>query len=349
MSALHPSNELARYLITLYTRTPLHVGCGTSVEIADLPIARERITQFPVMPSPGVKGVLRDHSRHVLEDEATRLLFGEDNPDEKQGRPAHAGCVQVMEVKLLAFPVRSVAGCFAWLTCPALLRRFNRDTDKDIPVPTPATEKVVAGKVITIQEKKNSATEEWVVLEEFALQVERILDATDDKKHNDKKLLETIAKLTLDKLWTETLAGRLAVVSDENFQHFVTSCTELVSRIKMNPATRTNENLFNQENVPCETLFYTVIRLLPPRKPSQKNGKPAEVSVVAEGPAPAAGSDKIEPKASLEELFKPENTQVLQFGGDETTGHGFCELSVEVLPTKVSNPESTGKEVAKSS
>jgi CRISPR-associated protein Cmr4 len=34
----------------------------------------------------------------------------------------------VMEAKILAFPVRSLAGCFAWLTCPLCLNRFNRDT-----------------------------------------------------------------------------------------------------------------------------------------------------------------------------------------------------------------------------
>jgi len=73
--------------------------------------------------------VLREEARQRLGEETTRLLFGEDRrPNEKEDIASHAGCVQIIEAKLLAFPVRSLAGCFAWLTCPAVLRRFQRDT-----------------------------------------------------------------------------------------------------------------------------------------------------------------------------------------------------------------------------
>src|SRR5437870_4621608 len=128
------TNNMKRHLLTLYTRTPLHVGSGTSVDVVDLPIMRERITHFPVIPSTSLKGVLRQWARDarkpdaaplLTEDEA-RTLFGEDRElDEKSGITAHAGCVQIMEAKLLAFPVRSLAGCFAWLTCPAVLERYQ--------------------------------------------------------------------------------------------------------------------------------------------------------------------------------------------------------------------------------
>ena len=52
------TNNMKRHLLTLYTRTPLHVGSGTSVDVVDLPIMRERITGFPVIPSTSLKGVL---------------------------------------------------------------------------------------------------------------------------------------------------------------------------------------------------------------------------------------------------------------------------------------------------
>jgi hypothetical protein len=45
-------NNMKRHLLTLYTRTPLHAGSGASVDVVDLPIMRERITGFPVVPSP---------------------------------------------------------------------------------------------------------------------------------------------------------------------------------------------------------------------------------------------------------------------------------------------------------
>ena len=61
------TNNIKRHLLTLYTRTPLHVGSGTSVDVVDLPIMRERITGFPVIPSTSLKGVLLQRGREVWE------------------------------------------------------------------------------------------------------------------------------------------------------------------------------------------------------------------------------------------------------------------------------------------
>jgi CRISPR-associated protein Cmr4 len=137
-----------------------------------------------------------------------------------------------------------------------------------------------------------------IVLEEYALNVAH------EKSANVVTALE---KLTTDPLWTDKLAKRLVILHDEDFQHFVSTCTEVVARIVINPATRTNTNLFNQENIPCETLFYTVITLLNPRR----NG--------FDGAA----------KDHLSALLKA--NPLLQIGGDETTGHGFCQVKHEQL------------------
>jgi CRISPR-associated protein Cmr4 len=107
----------------------------------------------------------------------------------------------------------------------------------------------------------------------------------------------------------DKLGTRLAILHDEDLQHFVTTCTEVVSRIVINPGTRTNTNLFNQENVPCETLFYSVLQVIQPRRKT--------------------GSDKT-PIDHLTGLLKANPT--LQLGGDETTGRGFCEASHQSLP-----------------
>jgi CRISPR-associated protein Cmr4 len=309
--------NIKQHLLTLYTRTPLHVGSGTSVDVVDLPIMRERITGFPVVPSTSLKGVLRqwardarkaDHSPLLTDDEA-RLLFGEDRqPDEKSGVAAHAGCVQIMEAKILAFPVRSLAACFAWLTCPAALERFQRDTGllkhadgKRLPVPQPSKDKTIAGADLVANGQ--------VILEEYALGLERGLRPGTD----DRKLIESLVALTSDPLWTGKLATRLAIVHDENFQHFVTTCTEVVARIKIDPQSRTVDGgaLFNQENIPCEALFYSVLSVLPPRR----SGLPA-------------GFDA---NQKLCDLLPAENPPVLQIGGDETTGHGLCETKREEL------------------
>ncbi len=276
--------NLTQHLVTLYTRTPLHVGCGTSVDVVDLPIMRERITGFPVIPGSSLKGVLRDQARHASPEELT-MLFGDDSKDGSK----FAGCVQTMEAKLLAFPVRSLAGCFAWLTCPAVLERFQRDTGKSFDIPPAEKDKAIAGAELIVNGK--------VVFEEYAM-------AT--KTADIAPVVGALKPLTSDPLWQDRLDKRLAIVHDEDFQHFVSACTEVVARIVIDPATRTNQNLFYQENVPCETLFYTVLTVLPSRR-----------------------ADGQGPEKKLADLLA--NTRLLQLGGDETTGHGLCEVRTQQL------------------
>lgn len=313
---------MKRHLLTLYTRTPLHVGSGTSVDVVDLPIMRERITGFPVIPASSLKGVLLQHARETFEagnyarsnqgiPDAAKLLFGAvDGEGEKQR--STAGCVQIMEAKLLAFPVRSLAGCFAWITCPAALHRFQRDTGllrhadgKTLPLPQPDRDKVIAGSDLTVGGQ--------AVLEEFALDLERPLKPDTD----DRLLCQKLAGLTKDPLWTDRLNKRLALVHDENFQHFVTTCTEVVARIKIDPAKRTVDGgaLFNQENVPCEALFYSVLTVLLPRRDTGERdpAKALEAAGRLLGELLPDGEDPQTPPP------------ILQIGGDETTGHGLCE------------------------
>ncbi|MCL5098282.1 MAG: type III-B CRISPR module RAMP protein Cmr4 [Candidatus Omnitrophica bacterium] len=314
--------NVKRHLLTLYTHTPLHVGSGTSVDVVDLPIMRERITGFPIIPASSLKGVLLQRAREIFEngkharakaipDEA-KLLFGAVE-GEGDGQVSNAGCVWVMEAKILAFPVRSLAGCFAWLTCPAVLERFQRDTGilkhpdgKLLTLPQPPKDEVIAGAELVANGQ--------VVLEEYAMK----LDCPLKPESDNQELLKKLKGLAADPLWTHKLSSRLAIVHDENFQHFVTTCTEVVARIKVDPASRTVEDgaLFNQENVPCETLFYSVLTVLQPRR----NGSPTEFDA----------------NAKLGELLpdgEDPNQQppILQIGGDETTGHGLCETKREEL------------------
>lgn len=309
------TNNMKQHLLTLYTRTPLHVGSGTSVDVVDLPIMRERITGFPVIPSTSLKGVLLQHAREKWGDprsaaipEQAKVLFGAADLIEEGGEKkqiSNAGCVQIMEAKILAFPVRSLAGCFAWLTCPAVLERFQRDARKTFTIPKPDKDRVVAGAELIVNNQ--------VVLEEYAL------DLQANTNGQAAKLAGELKPFCDDPLWQDKLEKRLALVHDENFQHFVTTCTEVVARIAINPETRTVKGsagegggaLFNQENVPCETLFYSVLTVLPPHRNGSDNTLEA--------------ANKL-----LEELL-PDGTDpqkqppILQIGGDETTGHGLCQ------------------------
>lgn len=307
-------NNPKKHLLTIYTQSPLHVGSGTSVDVVDLPIIRERITGFPFIPASSLKGVLLQRAREVFDNgqsarsknkpEIARVLFGDfekvrEGDEEKQ--KAYAGCVQIMEAKLLAFPVRSLAGCFAWLTCPTALARYSRDTGYTVKIPSIDKDCVIAGSDLVVDNQ--------VVLEEYALNLQP------GNENGAATLAETLKGLCEDPLWEDHINNRLAIVHDENFQHFVATCTEIVARIAINPETRVvvgaagegGGALFNQENVPSETLFYSVLTVFDPRRPGAS----------------------VDPNEALKKLL--EQSPILQIGGDETTGHGLCQIKRQEL------------------
>ena len=110
----------------LIVETPLHAGSGSDLGIVDLPIQREKHTDYPKIEASGLKGSIREifdaqaKSGQVKNDEVI-LAFGPDTGD------LHAGALGFTDARLLLFPVKSVKGVFAWVTCPAVLERFKHD------------------------------------------------------------------------------------------------------------------------------------------------------------------------------------------------------------------------------
>ena len=55
--------------LVILTRTPLHVGAGSSVGAVDQPVQRERHTGFPIIPGSSIKGVMTRHRRVTYHSE----------------------------------------------------------------------------------------------------------------------------------------------------------------------------------------------------------------------------------------------------------------------------------------
>ena len=104
---------------TFYTLTPLHAGAGASAGAIDLPVERERHTQYPCVYASGMKGALREYFRR--RKLKTDDIFG------MEGSEIAAGNVVFTDAKMLLFPTRSSAGVFKWVTCPFVIKRFYRD------------------------------------------------------------------------------------------------------------------------------------------------------------------------------------------------------------------------------
>jgi CRISPR-associated protein Cmr4 len=290
------------HTLFLFTRTPLHVGAGSSVGAIDLPIQRERHSRHPIIPGTSIKGVLRytASSLDSLSQEKVDDMFGPELVGEGVGKDveARAGDITFSEARPLAFPVRSAKGSFAYITCPLILKRFIRETDlQGLPeLPELADQSCLAGGKVALPSKK-------VVLEEYAF------------AHSGSfpEPWETALKaLIKDPVWQEC-AGRLVLLSDGDFTHFVSTTTEISQHIKIDPQTGAvvNRLLFNLESVPAETLFFAPVHVV--QRPRSRSKKGAEVYTT-------------DCAAELAALIG--RHPVLQFGGNSTTGRGFCSLTL---------------------
>jgi CRISPR-associated protein Cmr4 len=116
-------------MLYLYVETPLHAGTGSGLSSIDLPIQRERTTQYPMIQGSSIKGKLRA----VGEDAGlpVDILFG---PPAESGRGSeHAGALIAGDARILLFPVRSLNGVFAYTTSYDVLSRFRRDIERMQP------------------------------------------------------------------------------------------------------------------------------------------------------------------------------------------------------------------------
>lgn len=274
-------------ILYIFTRTPLHVGAGASVGAIDQPIQRERHTGFPVIPGSSIKGVLRDHifpgaeeGKHTNADK----LFGKGTKDNE----ASAGHISFGEARLVAFPVRSAKGAFALAVSPLTLSRLNRDAGWALEIPEMSTGMSCrAGSKLLIDRPDAKG----VVLEEYAFS-----QIGEFPKDWEVKLTGLLSDSVL-----AGAQGRFVLLSDGDLSHFAVNACQVNQHVRIDDATGTASNdgdLFNEETVPSETLFYAAFTVL--RKDSETN--------------------------AVFDALKTE--QLVQFGGNGTTGLGFCSIKL---------------------
>lgn len=271
--------------LIVFTRTPLHVGAGSSVGAIDQPVQRERHTGYPVMPGSGIKGVLRDHFHASLGPDLDDV-FGRGGDD--QEAEFSAGKISFGEARLLCFPVRSAKGSFTLATSLHALSRYKRDAGLKIELPDkPKDATCLAGEVCTIDRKGAQG----VVLEEY-----RFARAGEFPKAWEEHLSGL-----LDDAVLQGAKGRFVLLSDGDLSHFAVNACQINQHVRISDETGTAEKggLFNEESVPAETLFYSPLSAL------QKHD-------------------------SVNRFFTSlETEQLVQFGGNGTTGLGFCTVKLK--------------------
>ncbi|MBK8176005.1 MAG: type III-B CRISPR module RAMP protein Cmr4 [Rhodospirillales bacterium] len=295
-------------LLFIHAITGLHPGSGTALGHVDLPVARERHTGWPLIPASTLKGVLRDACRpsESKGDEYDRwcAVFGPETANAAD----HAGALSLTDARILAFPVRSLVGVFAWVTCPAVLTRLNRDhgliesKGQMNDSPSLKESEAVCPKDSPLLIDGNS-----LVLEEFDFT--RVGDA--------EGAVEWIARRAVaDAATTERIKTHLVVLSDDAFGHFVRHATDVTARIGLEYQTKTVKDgaLFYEECLPPETLFYSLVFAEPSRRRGDKlREKKQEIVWFAKDII-----DFAEKKLS--------SKRFLQIGADETIGRGLCAV-----------------------
>ena len=324
--------------------TPLHAGTGQELGIVDLPIQRERHTGFPKIEASGLKGSIREafedlltvkNGQYALVDDETvkerveklKEIFSEiekeiPQKDEKGNKKiryneaidltfgpltdiTHAGALGFTDARILLFPVKSMKGVFAYITCPQVLKRFEQEitiAGKEIKL---NGQKINVSNIPSNSFPKNTSkvlVSAKVILEEYTFE----LKSSED--------LKRFAEWLAEKTGIEEIPQKIVVLSDDDFKDFVHLSTEVITRIKIDNATGTvGEGPFNEEFLPAETILYSLALASPIFKE-----KPGEKGVFNQ-------SEKDEAELVLE-FFEAGIPEIMQIGGDATIGKGIVKI-----------------------
>lgn len=311
-------------MLYLHALSPIHSGTGQASDVIDLPVAREKVTNWPYLPGSSLKGVLRDACATADGADAAlvKAAFGPDT----QHAAEHAGALTFTDAHLLCLPVRSLYGTFAWVTCPLALRRWQRDHEAAglsppvipavfrfrlpaAPNPSPGNRPSVAMLAWepnqNIQIAAPFGTEWAVYLEDLDL-----LLKFDQKVY---AVAEAIAAAVFgDSPWATIFKQRFGIVSDDIFTFLADTATEVVARIQLHPEAKTAENLWYEEALPAETILAGPV-LSPPGTPERKG----------DHPAPAYAD------ADLLGLLEERHDAVIQIGGGASVGRGLVRLRLD--------------------
>jgi len=292
--------------------TPLHAGTGQELGVVDLPIQRERHTGFPKVEASGLKGSIREVFEEqdkeiqvgekkikVNDKDAISLIFGPDK------EVSYAGALGFTDARILLFPIKSMKGVYAYITCRKVLRRFKEEieiTNRNVPFEIAETN---ADTLIGSGDAEVLVTESKIILEEYTF------DAKVDES------IKSIGEWLGQRIGINDLAQRIVVLPDDDFKDFVHLSTEVTTRIKINNETGTVQEgaLFTEEYLPAETILYSLALASPIFKEKdeekgifKQNGKAEEDLVI--------------------EFFKRGMPEVMQLGGNATIGKGIVKIKL---------------------
>lgn len=282
------------HLYHLHALSALHCGTGQSVGIVDLPIARARATQLPIVPGSSLRGVLRA----MIEGENPAVgaaLFG---PRAISGpEDIFAGALTLGDATLLLLPVRALAGILCYVTSPFVLNRYAQDLRRaGLTVPAlPAKPQAGRARVAPGSVNRANGT---LILEDLDLNAE------------EDPALGAWASLIADQVHPTDagsradLSQRLALVGDDLLAYLSETATEVRTRIAIDPDSGTVKRgaLWYEENLPAEAVLWGIYTL-----EASRNRQDPRTRAALSQALPASGA-------------------LVQLGGKAGIGRGLCRL-----------------------
>lgn len=279
----------------LQALSALHVGTGQGIGVVDLPIARAKATNLPIVAGSALKGVLRDEAKSQMDlsDQDIQTLFGPNNTE-----ATHAGAIAFGDAQLLLLPIRSFAGTVAYATCPYILRQYQRDVGGNLDIPKLEADKarVSEGSALFVANSK-------MALEDLDIEAYETGLATQwAEKITEQLYPEGVAQF---KLWRDAVTSRFVILPDDIFSFLADTATEIRTRIRIDRDTRVvmNGALWTEENLPAETVLWGVLGISASRKKEEQR-----------------------PTEDLAALLPVNQELSLQIGGKHTVGRGLCRL-----------------------
>lgn len=298
----------AQKALFIYCVSPIHMGAGTAIGLIDNPIQRERHTDYPMMAGSGLKGAVRhwqwaqlDRAERERKENLLNRLFGPESGDSN----LYAGAISFGDAQLVAFPVRCTKRAYVYATSPTALARTKRLLQTigvacDWPIPE------VQQRFCRVIESKGPVDNNQPLhLEAFEL--------TAISSAELAEIAQFLADKALPKgdayaFFREKLKTDLVLLPDEDFGYFVKNATVVEPHVRIDNITGTASEggLFYTENLPPESLL-----LAPLMATAERSGKGAM-------PAEAVLAAVLKGNEGLKGL----NGQLVQVGGDATTGRG---------------------------
>lgn len=278
----------------LHALSALHCGTGQSAGVVDLPIARARATQLPIVPGSSTRGVLRETITGT-DPKAADSLFGPALI--RANEDAFAGALAVGDAHLLLLPVRSLGGIVCYATAPFILRRYARDLARagETPPPVPGL-----GAKALIPESSVNPVNDKLVLED--------LDLDAKKDPSAKRWAEAIAQTLHPNGPADRgdLIARFAILPDDVLGFLAETATEIRTRIAIDPGTGTVKKgaLWYEENLPAETVLWGIYALAAPRNRDDERDADQLATLL------------------------PTNEDLLQLGGKAGVGRGLVRFLI---------------------